>query len=143
MTRSKNLGDGDILTVVKLIDGWSGPLTWKLLIAAVEKRLFNCYTRAALHKHARIAKAFSDRKLRLSEADDREERQSASPELHAANQRIDRLEAENQRLDGENNRLLEQFVRWTYNAGLRGLDHAYLSRPLPPVNRDRTKEPKR
>lgn len=143
MTRSKNLTDGDIEMIVRLLDGWSGSLTWNTLIDAVEKRLFNRYTRAALHRHTRIATAFTSRQKSLADAPGRTDTAGASPELQAAQQRIDRLEAENERLNRENNNLLEQFVRWTYNAGRRGLDGAFLSSPLPPVNRDRTKEPRR
>lgn len=143
MSRSKNLSDADLDTIVKMLDGWSGPLTWERLIDAVERRLFNRYTRAALHKHTRVAAAFTSRKRSLATDSGNEDHARASPELQAAQQRIDRLEAENERLNRENNNLLEQFVRWTYNAGRRGLDGAFLSSPLPPVNRDRTKEPRR
>lgn len=31
--------------------------------------------------------------------------------------------------------LLEQFVRWAYNAASRGLTEDFLNRPLPPTNR--------
>lgn len=31
--------------------------------------------------------------------------------------------------------LLEQFVRWAYNAGTRGLTEDFLNQPLPPPNR--------
>jgi hypothetical protein len=53
-------------------------------------------------------------------------------------ERIARLEAENRRLEFENNNLLEQFVRWAYNAATRGLDADFLGRSLPPVDRDRS-----
>jgi hypothetical protein len=48
------------------------------------------------------------------------------------------LTGENQRLKAENDRLLEQFVRWAYNASTRNLDEAFLSRPLPHVDREQT-----
>ena len=53
--------------------------------------------------------------------------------------RIAKLEVENRRLVSENNRLLEQFTRWAYNAHVRSLDKDYLSQPLPAVNRGQTK----
>jgi DNA-binding transcriptional MerR regulator len=59
----------------------------------------------------------------------------SSPELQVVNERIARLEAENQRLRMENDRLLGQFVRWAYNAYIRGLDEQFLARPLPIINR--------
>jgi len=52
-------------------------------------------------------------------------KKAATPELQAAADRIARLEGENQRLRMENDRLLEQFVRWAYNAYSRGLDEQF------------------
>ena len=68
-----------------------------------------------------------------------EVRRAESPELQAALERIARLEAENRRLESENQRLLEQFTRWACNAHTHGLDHDFLSRALPPVNRGQTR----
>jgi hypothetical protein len=47
-----------------------------------------------------------------------------------------RRDAEIDRLKAENARLLEQFVRWAYNANNRGVSEEVLNRPLPAVNRD-------
>lgn len=135
--RARNLEDDDIADIVALLDGWSGKLSWELLIEAIEKRKYGCYTRQALHRHERISQAFSLRKAALSEGECAAAR-ARSPELQMALDRITRLEAENARLAAENQRLLEQFVCWAYNAHARGLDHAFLSRPLPAVNRDQT-----
>ena len=135
--RARNLEDDDIADIVALMDGWSGKLSWELLIEAIEKRKHACYTRQALHRHERISQAFSLRKAALSEGEGAAARAS-SPQLQMALDRIARLEAENARLTAENHRLLEQFVCWAYNAHTRGLDHAFLSRPLPAVNRGQT-----
>ncbi len=136
--RSKNLGDFEIKQIAEILDGWSGKLTWELLIDAIELRMFSRYTRQALYKHERIRHAFELKKSELSEW--REDvKRVASPQLQIALDRIARLESENRRLESENNRLLEQFSRWAYNAHTRGLDHEFLSRPLPSVNRGQTK----
>jgi hypothetical protein len=135
--RARNLEDDDIADIVALLDGWSGKLSWGLLIEAIEKRKHARYTRQALHRHERISQAFSLRKAALCEGEGAAARASA-PELQIALDRITRLEAENARLTAENQRLLEQFVCWAYNAHTRGLDHAFLSRHLPAVNRDQT-----
>ena len=135
--RSKNIGDAEIKQIVEILDGWSDKLTWDALIDAIELRLFNKYTRQTLHKHERIRHAFDLRKNKLSSGDS-SVRRVASPQLHIALDRIARLVAENQRLESENNRLLEQFARWAYNAHTRGLDDTFLSRPLPEVNRGQT-----
>lgn len=135
--RAKNLDDGNIKQIVEILDGWSGKLTWELLIDDIALRMHNRYTRQALNKHERIRHAFDLRK----KTDDATVRKVSSPELQVALERIAKLESENKRLESENQRLLEQFVRWAYNAHTRGLDHAFLSRPLPPVNRGQTISP--
>jgi hypothetical protein len=60
--RARNLDDEDIADIVTILDGWSGPISWELLIEAIEQRKFACYTRQALHRHERIKHAFSMRK---------------------------------------------------------------------------------
>lgn len=139
-SRERNLDGEAISRIVAILDGWSGKLTWDLLIDAIRRHLRADYTRQALHKHERIKQAFVHRKKALSSVAASEEI-SGSPELKAALERIGRLEGENGRLEVENQRLLEQFACWAYNAHTRGLDHAFLSRPLPAVNRDQTAQP--
>jgi hypothetical protein len=139
VSRERNLDSGAISRIVTILDGWSGKLTWDLLIDAIRRHLRADYTRQALHKHERIKQAFAHRKKALSSEPASEVR--GSPELRAALERIGRLEGENGRLEVENQRLLEQFACWAYNAHTRGLDHAFLSRPLPTVNRDQTALP--
>lgn len=139
MRRAKNLEDDDIENIVKILDGWSGRLTWEAFIDAIETRLFARYTRQALHKHVRIQKAFALRKEALSRGG-HSGKVASTPELQAALERIARLKGENERLDAENNLLLEQFARWTYNASTRGLDEAFLNAPLPDVDRQRSQK---
>jgi uncharacterized protein (UPF0335 family) len=136
--RSKNLGDDEIKQIVEILDGWFDKLSWELLIDAIELRMFNRYTRQALYKHERIRHAFELKKNELS-GGGTDTKRVASPQLQIALDRIARLEAENRRLESENNMLLEQYARWAYNAHTRGLDHEFLNRPLPSVNRGQTK----
>lgn len=139
--RSKNLGDAEIRQIAEILDGWSGKLTWDLLIDAIELRMFNRYTRQALYKHERIRHAVELRKSDLSRGEKGATR-VASPQLQIALDRIARLDVENRRLESENNLLLEQFARWAYNAHTRGLGHDFFNRPLPSVNRGQTKREK-
>lgn len=139
--RGKNLTDDAISQIVRLLDGWSGKLTWDALIDATVTRLHFRYTRQALHKHERIRAAYSLRKEALGELKEKGVPRG-SGQLADALARITRLEAENQRLESENQRLLEQFVVWAYNAHTRGLDKYFLSQPLPRVNRDQTMQAK-
>ena len=138
MTRARNLTDTDISAIVSMLDGWVDSLTWEGLIDTIERRLRVRYTRQALHKHVRIADAFSSRKEALRGKETTLSRSPSSPELQIAIARIARLEAENSRLETENNRLLEQYARWIYNANTRGVSIEVLSQPLPSIDRGRT-----
>jgi hypothetical protein len=136
--RAKNLDAQDIKRIVEILDGWSEKLTWDLFIDAIEMRLFNRYSRQALFKHERIRNAFELRKKNLFSRDGTDSR-TLSLTQKASNDQIARLQAENARLELENNRLLEQFARWAYNARSRGLDLDFLNRPLTSVNRGQTR----
>lgn len=135
--RGKNLTDDAIEQIVRLLDGWSGKLTWEALIDAIVARLHCRYTRQALYKHERIRAAYALRKEALGGQRENEVPRG-SQQVVELKGRVARLEAENQRLEAENQRLLEQFVVWAYNAHTRGLDKDFLSHPLPRVNRDQT-----
>lgn len=138
-SRAKNLDDGSIELIVGVLDGWSGKLTWDLLIDAVEKRMRVRYTRQALDKHARIRTAYRVTKERLSGVPRIERPKNLSDvEARVLTERLKRLEAENKRLQVENERLLEQFVTWAYNAHLKGLTKEYLNSSLPRVDREST-----
>lgn len=132
--RAKNLDDAGIKQIVEILDGWSEKLTWELLIDAIQLRMHSRYTRQTLHKHERIYNAFELRKKGIADGDG-EIRTVRSPELQKSLERIARLEVENTRLESENEKLLEQFARWAYNAHTRGLDSNFLNQSLPLVNR--------
>lgn len=141
--RAPNLDEDAIATIVGILDGWTGKLSWESLIEAVERHTHARYTRQALHKHERIKRAFSLRRKAIMEARGDRGPNADSPELQAALERLTRLEGENARLRAENDALLGQFACWAYNAHTRGLDQAFLSRPLPSVNRDQTVNPRK
>lgn len=139
-SRARNLDDDAIEKIVQVLDGWTGKLSWELFIVKIEKVTHNLYTRQALDKHGRIKDAFATRKAVLS-GRDRKQFENKSAEMQLALQRIARLDAENQRLRNENNTLLNQFIRWAYNAHGRGLDQAFLDTPIPLVSRERSDKP--
>lgn len=141
--RMPNLDDAAIRRIVQILDGWSGKLTWELLIEAIEHRSRQRYTRQALHSHERIRLAFGGRKKALATDKPASRAFDGPPELKLALDEVARLTAENERLERENNRLLEQFVRWVYNASKRNLTEEFLNRPLPPVDRERSDAPRR
>lgn len=137
--RSRNLSPEDVELIVGLLDGWSGTLTWKGLIESVERRLYFRYTRQALHAHQRIQDAFKLCKERLARGSRKKGEKHLSPEMRVLIERLARRDAEVERLKGENQRLMEQFVVWLYNAQIRGIGQAELGRPLPRVDRGQTK----
>jgi hypothetical protein len=142
--RAKNLNDDTIGLIVRVLDGWTGKLSWDLLIDALGQRLRTCYTRQALDKHARIKSAFQVAKVRMRNVSATEPRSKLSAmDIAVLTQRFQRLEAEHSRLKRENDRLLEQFVTWSYNAHLKGLTKEYLNTPLPRVDRELTKAARR
>jgi hypothetical protein len=139
MKRAPNLDAAAIKSVVEVLDGWAGKLTWELLIDAVESKIRVKYTRQALHNHVRIAQAFKLRKKGLAGApDDEPIARKTSVEMQTALARIARLEAENTRLSAENERLLIQFAVWMYNAECRGVSKEQLNASLPTAHRQPT-----
>jgi hypothetical protein len=133
--RAQNLTDERIRTIIELIDVWDGPFSWDNLIRSIQRRTGQVYTRQALAKKASIAEAFSLRKRAPREITTR---RKMSPELSAALARIERLQRRLDRAETQNAALMEQFVKWAYNARIRGLSLGYLNQPLPSVDRDRT-----
>ena len=143
-TRAKNLDADSMENIVGILDGWLGKLTWDLLINAIEERTNLAYTRQALDRHSRIKNAYSLAKVRSNKtAGVAAKRDLSTTESNALLDRYERLEAENVRLKLENDRFFEQFVRWAYNAHLRGLSESYLNSPLPGVDREQTIEKKK
>lgn len=138
--RARNLDDQAIERIIRILDGWSGKLSWDLLVDSIERYLGVRYTRQALDKHGRIKSAYQIAKERISNISSSGRRQRlAGAETGVLIQRLERLEAENARLRVENERLLEQFMTWAYNAHLKGLSKEYLNAPLPSVDRELTK----
>lgn len=130
---AKHLSPKDIDLIVKLIDGWEEKLGWEGLCDAVEPLIGSRPTRQTLNSHERIKSAFIHQKSRLKSGFVSTKRPAS---LSIAEQRIRRLEAENYRLELENARLLEQFMRWQYNAHKHNVSQEKLDEPLPFVDRN-------
>ncbi|KAF1075464.1 hypothetical protein [Halodesulfovibrio sp. MK-HDV] len=141
--RGRNLDDEMIEEIVQILDGWQGKITWALFAEKIEKRTGRVYSRQTLSNHLRIQKAYQDRRNQLTRTRPRTERspESFTPkEVQALIDRNKNLTAENERLAAENERLLLQFIVWSTNASIKGLDEAYLNRSLAEVDRDATPE---
>ena len=140
--RSSNLSDADIARIVSILDGWKGKITWDLLILEAKLWLHGQeYTRQTFAKYPRIKKAYELAKQRWrntrdgAEDDHPKKRNDMSAEFHLLKEENDKLKAENARLKMENNNLLEQFVRWQYNADSRGVKKSELDQELPYIER--------
>jgi hypothetical protein len=137
--RSKNLTQEDVELIVGVLDGWHGTLTWNLLIDSVERRLFFRYTRQTLHAHQRIKDTFKLSKERLTRSARKPGQRHVSPEMRILIDRLARRDAEVTRLKAENQKLMEQFVVWLYNAQTKAISLAELEKPLPRVDRGQTR----
>jgi len=130
---AKHLTDSDIKTIVSLIDGWEGKLTWEGLCDESAELLGTRPTRQTLNSHDRVKSAFAAKKTQQKTGLLPTKRPQS---LDLAQQRINRLESINQRLKLENEQLLERFLRWQYNAQKRGISQAMLDEHLPEIDRD-------
>ena len=137
MILAKHLTNNDVEKIVGILDGWQGKLTWDALCETASSQVGKNPTRQSLNAHKKIKQAFADKKERLK---GNIEEAKTPPSLAIAGQRIKRLEEENVRLKKENNRLLEQYVIWQYNAYRHGLTEGKLNAPLPVIDRESTND---
>ncbi|SEH15756.1 hypothetical protein SAMN05428974_1512 [Sphingopyxis sp. YR583] len=128
---ARKLTDSEIKKIVDLLAGWKGPLSWEMLSKRCEGLIFRRPARQTLARTARIAIAFSTTKDRLQVESGYT---ASSISMRAAQDRISRLSNQVAQLEAENRLLLEQFVRWQYNANIFGLSIAQLNRSLPQID---------
>ena len=128
---ARHLTDRDVERIVEQLDGWHGKLTWDLLCDACKPIIGIKPARQTLYRFSRVRDAFAATNIRLRSSGDVPQPPAS---MKASSERIARLEAENDRLKRENNNLLEQFVRWQYNAYVRGLTDKDLNKPLPGID---------
>ena len=131
--RSPNLTPARIDVILGIIHAWEGRLTWPALVKAITASINCAYTRQALFNQERIRAAYDTYRANFSGAAGPGRPMSAS--LKAAVDRAKRLEIQLEEAKRLESLLLEQFVRWAYNASTRGLTEDFLNQPLPPLNR--------
>ncbi|MBS7847612.1 hypothetical protein KFF47_33045 [Pseudomonas fluorescens] len=130
---AKHLTKKDIEILVNLIDAWEGTLGWEALCDAVSPLIGGRPTRQTLSSHSQVKAAFGHKKQQLKSGFIGTKRPAS---LNIAEQRIRRLESENDRLKAENGRLLERFLKWQYNAYRCGISQDKLDVSLPSIDRD-------
>lgn len=131
--RSPNLTPDRIDSIIEIIRTWDDRLTWPALVKAIAEKMRATYTRQALYNQERIRIAYET--YRASSNASGVDRRPVPAALKASMERVQRLELENAELRKREALLLEQFVRWGYNAASRGLSEDFLNQPLPPTNR--------
>lgn len=132
---AKHLTDRDISNVCELLDDWptDSKLTWDRLVDAVAHDYKLITTRQTLQKQVRIKNAFTEVKALVSgntpKAIAARNRHLPSS-LKAAADQLEKRERTIARLEAENNKLLEQFHTWLYNATQHGMTVEQLNEPL-------------
>jgi hypothetical protein len=130
------LTDRTIERAVRVLDTWSGKLTWDRYLDELCRVLGHRYTKVAMLNRQRIADAWRLAKQRRPALQIRAEDSA----LARSQERVDALKNENERLSCENESLKVQFLRWQYNAyQLKGLTIDQLDASLPPVDRGVTR----
>lgn len=129
---AKHLTRRDIEILVNIVDVWEGKLSWDALCDAAVPLIGGRPTRQTLSSHGQVKAAFVHKKEQQKNGFVASKRPAS---LSIAEQRIKRLENENDRLRAESSRLLEQFLRWQYNAYKHGMSKDKLDAPLPDIDR--------
>lgn len=130
MATAPRLTNERINIALKLLDGWTGKLTWPRFLAMLEIDLGHKYTKAALLRHARFKSAWDKR--RWDENPDRNSRNNfGNQALQIALEKIEKLERTIERLESDNNLLNEKFVVWATNAAYKAITVEELNRPIP------------
>ncbi|UZS72174.1 hypothetical protein OQB66_21905 [Pseudomonas syringae] len=129
----RHLTDHDIQVLVDLVDAWEARLTWDGLCDRAEEVFGFRPTRQTLNAHLAVKSAFDAKKNYVKTGPTPSRRPSS---LSYAEQKIRKLESEVERYKYENERLIEQFIRWQYNAQKRGITKAMLDEHLPVIDRD-------
>lgn len=120
------------------LDKWTGKLTWNSFSERLAKVLGEeKISRHTLLSYPALVQAFNERKKSLKESEKDAEKDIT---LEFAKAEIATLEAKVERLERQNEKLLEQFVRWQHNAYMMpNVDmkvlNKQLDKPLPEVNR--------
>lgn len=133
---AKHLTLADVDAIVDIIRGWStGKLTWDGVCNSAVAVIGIKTTRQTLNAHKPIKEAYSAKKSGLQF---RESRTAMPSSLAIAAQRIARQQSVIDELKATNAALLEQFVRWQYNAHKYGVKERQLNEVLPRIDRERT-----
>lgn len=137
---TKHLAQLELSAIEDALYSWEGVITWVGVCAKVEMLTGKSVTRQTLSGNSVIKRAYDQAKSRSNKLIP----VAPSPSsLRNAADRISRLESEIAALKSENSKLIEKFLRWQYNAHIKGLTEAHLDKPLPIIDRERSDAPLR
>lgn len=133
---AKHLKPADIAAIVDIIRGWPDEkLTWEGICDSAIPIFGSKPTRQTLSSHTSIKQAYIAKKSGLQVHAPR----TATPSsLAVAAQRIAHQQSVIDELKSTNAALLEQFVKWQYNAYKYGMKEHQLNDELPRIDRNRT-----
>lgn len=137
--RAPDLTQEVLHSVLDSLDGWSGKLTWDLLLEEVERLTGHRYSRFTFADYPQIADAFSLKKEVLRGRAAEPPSTPRDERVRTALEQAARYKAKCLRLEQENQLLLEQFVTWAINAERKGVTMSMLNAPLPKPHRGQSK----
>ena len=130
---ARRLTDTDIALAVRLLDGWTGKLTWERYIALLTTELNGArYTKPGLRKQPRILNAWQMARTRLEGSlETAGEISNGDAAVVHLRQMVRHLRNEIATLKQENHDLLERFQRWSHNAAMdKGMTPEQLDRDI-------------
>lgn len=113
--------------IIQLINTFSEEISWRLVIAKIEKETGERYTEQGLRKHDLIAEAYRVRRVLWAK---QQKLRGNKKYRDVTAKRLLELEAENALLRAENNCLLERFILWAHNASSKGMTEAELNESI-------------
>jgi hypothetical protein len=133
---AKHLTKTDVDAIVNIIHGWKDDrLTWEAICKSAAEVVGKKPTRQSLNTNRLIKEAYEVKKSGLKIHGPKTPTPSS---LKVAAARIAKQQSEIDSLKAKNSALLEQFVKWQYNAYKYGLKEHQLNEPLPYIDRERT-----
>lgn len=133
---AKHLTKTDVEAIIDTIHGWrDDKLTWEAICRTVVEVVGKKPTRQSLNTNKLIKEAYEVKKSGLKINGPRT---STPSSLKVAAARILKQQCEIDTLKAKCSALLEQFVKWQYNAYKYGLKEHQLNDPLPRIDRERT-----
>ncbi|MGC0983883.1 hypothetical protein WKH15_05000 [Pantoea agglomerans] len=129
---AKHITGYDEKRIINVINTWNKgeKLTWEALCDKLVKIIGKRPSRQSLSSHIKVADCFNSKK-KLLKSGVTVTCAVKPANLKIACERIKRLETENEALIALNNKYLEQFKIWLYNAHLKKITVDELNRPLP------------